>query len=435
MARQRRAELLLCRATNARKYSRGDCPERCRERRHRRIQMRRLTPCSSGHNETPMSDKYISLHNRKRPQFMEAEEEEEGEEEEENTNDKPVEELSPPPRLQNPMPVSSTIAMREFAGRMDGKLCVKEDFCRLEFVGGEPLHFFAVYDGDASGLYKELMHHFIAEELTRVDRHSSLSSRSRRWLEDHLRTALRRSFERMDQVVAGPCRCIENGYPCACNPICRLAFERSAATVAVLTAELIVVAHCGVSSAVLCRGGIPIPLSHDHHKVFSRRYVSRRKSEPERICGVSERIIPYCNGVRKYGILDMSRLGNRVVRSSAVASQPEISITERRVEDECLILASYGIWEVISNNTACHIATTCLRDENSTNSSNVPLGEFNNKFRHDQILLDEEVFSSKSSNIDAAALLCRLALGRGSSDNMSAIVVDFKRHLPLERQN
>lgn len=111
--------------------------------------MRRLTPCLSGHNETPLSEKYNSLHNRKRPQFMEAEEEEKGEEEEENTtHDKPVEELSPPPWLQNPMPVSSTIAMREFSGRMDGKLCVKEDFCRLEFVGGEPLHFFAVYDGD-----------------------------------------------------------------------------------------------------------------------------------------------------------------------------------------------------------------------------------------------------------------------------------------------
>lgn len=135
-----------------------------------------------------------------------------------------------------------------------------------------------------SALYKELMHRFIAEELTRVDTMGEsagaggssggyISASSQRRVEDHMRTGLRRSFERMERVAIGACWCIENGYPCACSRICRLALESSAATVAILTAKLIVVAHCGVSRAVLCRGRIPILLSHDHHKVFCRCYM------------------------------------------------------------------------------------------------------------------------------------------------------------------
>ncbi|PON88047.1 Protein phosphatase [Trema orientale] len=104
-------------------------------------------------------------------------------------------------------------------------------------------------------------------------------------------------------------------------------------------------------------------------------------------------------------------------------------MTERRGEDKCLILGSYGLWDAMSENTACNVATSCLRDDNSNGAS----GSDHVGRDRDPILLDdhdnEELFPVSKASVDAAALVCRLALGRGSStDNISVMVVDFKRH-------
>ena len=42
-------------------------------------------------------------------------------------------------------------------------------------------------------------------------------------------------------------------------------------------------------------------------------------------------------------------------------SEPEVTVTERTSEDECLILASDGLWDVVSNDTACGVVRMCLR--------------------------------------------------------------------------
>nr|XP_016443233.1 PREDICTED: probable protein phosphatase 2C 75 [Nicotiana tabacum] len=101
-----------------------------------------------------------------------------------------------------------------------------------------------------------------------------------------------------------------------------------------------------------------------------------------------------------------------------VTSEPEITFTKREAEDECLILASDGLWDVISTEMACEVARECLREENPTG---------NHSFRP-WVEGDGEgaIFSSQSAS--AAALLTRLALGRNSYDNISVIVVDLKRN-------
>ena len=70
-----------------------------------------------------------------------------------------------------------------------------------------------------------------------------------------------------------------------------------------------------------------------------------------------------------------------------VTSEPEVTITERTVEDECLILASDGLWDVVSNETACGVARMCLRSGQN----------------------------SDQACTDASILLTRLALARHSS--------------------
>lgn len=92
-----------------------------------------------------------------------------------------------------------------------------------------------------------------------------------------------------------------------------------------------------------------------------------------------------------------------------------ISITEREAnEDECLIVANDGIWDAISDDMACRVASTCLAFDHPGNNGALyhPCDEETDMF-----------FSSKSNS--AAAILCRLALGRGSRGNISVIVVDL----------
>lgn len=109
-----------------------------------------------------------------------------------------------------------------------------------------------------------------------------------------------------------------------------------------------------------------------------------------------------------------------------ITSQPEISITERQAEDEFLILATDGLWDVITDTLACEVTSACLSDGRLA-AATEPRTCYSGRRPDVKSDDDEVLFPSKSCF--AAAILCRLALGRGSCDNISVIVVDLKRHL------
>lgn len=99
-------------------------------------------------------------------------------------------------------------------------------------------------------------------------------------------------------------------------------------------------------------------------------------------------------------------------------------MTERSPDDECLILASDGLWDVLSNDMACDVARQCLHEGHQPSSTArvvVGAGE------EEEEATDKEMQASQSRCSAAAALLTRLALGRKSSDNISVIVIDLKR--------
>lgn len=109
---------------------------------------------------------------------------------------------------------------------------------------------------------------------------------------------------------------------------------------------------------------------------------------------------------------------------SVVISEPEITFTRRESDDECLILASDGLWDVLSSELACEVARECLQEGTASAATTTTTIDLNAVPQ-----IEEEgagtLYPSRSAL--AAALLTRLALGRKSTDNISAIVIDLKR--------
>lgn len=97
-----------------------------------------------------------------------------------------------------------------------------------------------------------------------------------------------------------------------------------------------------------------------------------------------------------------------------VTSEPEVTVTERTDEDECLILASDGLWDVVSNETACGVVKMCLKSQKPPTPPGSPGG---------YVTAD----GSDRACSDASILLTKLALARHSADNVSVVVIDLRK--------
>lgn len=169
----------------------------------------------------------------------------------------------------------------------------------------------------------------------------------------------------------------------------------STALVVLISACQIVAANCGDSRAILCRGSQIFPLSEDHKP--------DREDEEERIVKSGGRVLADLWGVlRVDGVLAMSRaIGDKSLKPS-VSSVPEFTFTTRSEEDECLIIASDGLWDVVSTEYVGNLACELLR--------------------HERLV----AHISENPSQYVAECLFKEACSRSSSDNFSVIVVDLK---------
>ncbi|KAJ8535837.1 hypothetical protein K7X08_034238 [Anisodus acutangulus] len=176
----------------------------------------------------------------------------------------------------------------------------------------------------------------------------------------------------------------------------------STAVVAVICSSHIIVANCGDSRAVLYRGKEAVALSIDHKP--------SREDEYARIEASGGKVIQW-NGHRVFGVLAMSRsIGDRYLKPWIIP-EPEVMFVPRAREDECLVLASDGLWDVMSNEEVCEVARRRILLWHKKNGTN-PLPE-------------------RGQGVDPAAqaaaeYLSSMALQKGSKDNISVIVVDLK---------
>ncbi|XP_058115263.1 probable protein phosphatase 2C 6 isoform X2 [Magnolia sinica] len=240
-----------------------------------------------------------------------------------------------------------------------------------------PVHFFGVYDGHGGSqvarFCAEHIHEAVAAEWDRGNGEEGWCSR---WKE-----AFSNGFERVDGDV--------NVETVATEMV------GSTAVVVVVSGCQIIASNCGDSRAVLCRGNQTIPLTIDHKP--------DREDELLRIESGGGRVISW-NGPRVFGVLAMSRaIGDRYLRPWIIAV-PEVTFTTRSEEDECLIVASDGLWDVMSNDEVGEVARLVLRRHRRSGPAD-----------------------DRSSPAQATAEhLAELAYRKNSSDNISIIVVDLK---------
>ncbi|CAL4973165.1 unnamed protein product [Urochloa decumbens] len=303
---------------------------------------------------------------------------------------------------------------------MEDAVSIRPDF----LPGATKHHFFGVFDGHGCShvatLCQDRMHEVVAEE------HSNAGSgeETAAW-----KGVMERSFARVDEQAASwassrsgdepACRC-EQQMPSRCDHV------GSTAVVAVVSPTHVVVANAGDSRAVLSRAGAPVPLSVDHKP--------DRPDELARIEAAGGRVI-YWDGARVLGVLAMSRAIGDGYLKPFVSSEPEVTVTERTDDDECLILASDGLWDVVTNEMACEVVRACFRSNgppapaarpDGVAPSPTPAADADAEGGSAVVKGVSKADSDKACS-DAAMLLAKLALARRSADNVSVLVVDLRR--------
>ncbi|KAJ8616310.1 hypothetical protein MRB53_035682 [Persea americana] len=244
--------------------------------------------------------------------------------------------------------------------------------------------FFAVYDGHGGAAVAQLcsdrLHLVLAEEM---------EGRGGGGEEEEWKEVMEECFGKMDEEVREEAEAAGDEVA-----VSTAKTVGSTAVVAVVGIENVVVANCGDSRAVLSRGGVAVPLSYDHKP--------DRPDEMERVEAAGGNVINW-DGCRVLGVLATSRsIGDHYLKPYVI-SKPEVVVMERTDLDEFLILASDGLWDVVSNEMACNVVRRCLAGRSLKRLS-------------------------KGSAAEAAAMLAELAMGRGSKDNISVVVIDLSGH-------
>jgi protein phosphatase 1L len=163
----------------------------------------------------------------------------------------------------------------------------------------------------------------------------------------------------------------------------------STGVVALIQSGTLYVAHAGDSRAILRRQGEAERLTIDHKP--------GRVDESERVVRCGGRVVMG----RVNGVLAVSRaFGNKHLKS-CVTAEPEILKVDLQVGDDYLILASDGLWDVVSDQVALQLVDSHCKQGNGLK--------------------------------EAAELLTSQAMKLGSRDNITVIVVNV-RDWHVERQ-
>jgi len=150
------------------------------------------------------------------------------------------------------------------------------------------------------------------------------------------------------------------------------------------------VANTGDSRCILVRGGRALPLSEDQKP--------NRKDERSRIEAKGGRVV-HAGAWRVEGVLAVSRAIGDLYLKTWVIPDPEVQHRELTTEDSALILATDGVWDVLSNQEVADICNASLERSGGTTKQKLDI---------------------------LARQITKKAFDRGSQDNITTLVVDLQ---------
>jgi protein phosphatase 1L len=233
-----------------------------------------------------------------------------------------------------------------------------EDFCeaRTDTIDGETVGFFGVYDGHGGARAAEYVKQHLFSNLIKHPKFNS-----------DIKAAIAETYNHTDSefLKADSSQTRDAG---------------STASTAIIVGERLIVANVGDSRAVICKGGDAIAVSKDHKP--------DRSEERQRIEDAGG-FVMWAGTWRVGGVLAVSRaFGDKLLKQYVVAD-PDIKEEVVDKSLEFLILASDGLWDVVTNEEAVAMVRPIEDPEQAA----------------EKLLLE--------------------AFKRGSSDNITVVIVRF----------
>ena len=188
--------------------------------------------------------------------------------------------------------------------------------------------------------------------------------------------------------------------------------DRSGTTaiVGVLTKEhgkdIVYLANCGDSRAVVCRNGKVLFATKDHKPEDAK--------EKNRIMQTR---YGFVKGNRVNGCLAVSRaIGDKDFKGFGVISRPDVTRLEI-TQNDCVVLACDGVWDIVKNNDVAKDAHKILNRNTQGREEQIGYGEKTDK---------------GGNNSRLQSLVTRLrdfAFNNGSADNISVLAVALPKQL------
>lgn len=246
--------------------------------------------------------------------------------------------------------------------------------------GAVPAALYALFDGHAGFRAAEFCASVVAAAV----------SNDRAWPESP-GSALSNAFLALDRAFLDMARVARPPYD-----------DGTTALAAVSVGPRFFIANAGDSRALLVRAGgeAPLPLSDDHK--------ADRPDEVARIRALGGSV--FFHGVwRVGGVLAVSRsIGDRSLKPF-VTAQPDIAVHDVVAGDDALVLATDGLWDVLSNEAVANtVAATFFSEAASEENGGKKAAQ-------------------NAAAQRAASTLVRDAILGGSADNVTVIVVDLRR--------
>ena len=209
--------------------------------------------------------------------------------------------------------------------------------------------YFAVFDGHAGSLISnycstELLESIISNEdfkgtNTASAKEDTGDEASKGPNDEQIKAGIRTGFLSLDQKIRGLPETVNGDDKSGTTAVCVL-----------ISPSKIYLANCGDSRAVMSRGGRVAAATLDHKPFIT--------SEKERIMNAGGSVmIQRVNGSlavsRALGDFEYKNVQGKGECEQLVSPEPDVFVVSRSEEDEFLVLACDGIWDVMNNEQLC----------------------------------------------------------------------------------